>query len=240
VAHVNLNTIGEDLLKLCDSELHEDFIAICVQVDAQGHAKHNGIVICYDEKLYYFHFNGNVHYEELDIDNLPNDLYINKIRIFGDGIVLSFMAYCEILKDEVSPEYGFVFQDSFYNGDGTYYSESNLPDITTCVGFCINVIRGFLYKNKKYIEIDDWDNSTIDSLPYDFQYLLDSIKIQLEQIANATDQTILQSIKDNNFKRIKPSELTCSAFFEDLPIRKTSIDFVNPTLETTLQLKHLI
>jgi len=237
---VNLNTIGEELLRLCDSEIHEDFISICVQVDELGQATHSGIVICYDEKLYYFHFTGVVHFEELDIDNIPNDLYIKKISIFGDGIVLSFLAYCEILKDEVSPSFGFVFQESFYNSDGSYYSESNLPDITTCVGFCINVIRGRLYKNSKYLEIDDWDNSTIDSLQQDFQYWIESIQAQLDQISTISNNGVLPEIRDSHLKRIRPSELTSSAFFDALPIRKVNIDFVNPTTESQLFLKHVV
>lgn len=237
---INLNTVGDNLMYLNDCETHEDFLALCVQVDCEGNAKHSGIVICYEERLQFFHFNGTVHFDELDIVNIPNDLYFKKITIFGNERILAFKAYCEILADEISPSYGFMFTDSFYNVDGTYYTESNLPDITTCVGFCINVIRGFLYNNSKYVEIDDWGSSTIDTLPIDFQYWLDSIEAQLELLSINASPEILEDIKNTSFKRISPSELTSSAFFEKLPIRKISIDGINPTLENILQVKHLV
>lgn len=237
---INLNTVDESLLKLSDCEVYEDFIAFCVNVNDSGVAIHSGIIICYDEKLHLFHFDTTVHLDILDINNLPENLYIKKITIFGNERVLAFKAYCEILELEVSPLYGFIFSNSFYNVDGMYYSESNLPDITTCVGFCINVIRGFLYNNDKYIEVNDWDSSTIDTLPVDFQFWLNNIEDQLSLVSENVNSEKMEELRNNYFKRIRPSELTSSAFFEKLPIRKNNIDFVNPTLENSLQLKHLV
>ncbi len=237
---INLNTIDESLLRLSDCEIHEDFIAFCVDVDSNGIATHSGIIICYDEKLHLFHFDSTVHLDDLDINNIPDNLYIKKITIFGNERVLAFKAYCEILEVEVSPLYGFVFANSFYNIDGMYYSDSNLPDITTCVGFCINVIRGFLYNNDKYIEVNDWNSSTIDTLPVDFQFWLDSIDDQLRLISENINVEMMEGVRNNYFKRIRPSELASSAFFERLPIRKNNVDFVNPTLENTLLLKRLV
>jgi hypothetical protein len=240
VERINLNKVEESLLRLNDCDTHEDFIAFCVSVDDVGIATHSGILICYDEKVHFFHFDSTVHLDELDIDNIDNNLYIKKITIFGNEIILAFKAYCEILQLEVSPLYGFVFLNSFYNVDGVYYSDANLPDITTCVGFCINVIRGFLYNNDKYIEVGDWNSDTIDSLPVDFQYWIDSVQDQLESISVNVSVEMMEDVKNNYFKRIRPSELASSAFFENLPIRKVSIDFLNPTLENTLQLKTLV
>lgn len=237
---VNLNTIGEDLLRLNDCDLDEDFIAFCVDVNDSGVATHSGIIICYEDALHFFHFDSTVHLDELVIKDIKDNLYIKKITIFGNERILAFKAYCEILQFEVSPLYGFVFSNSFYTIDGSYYSESNLPDITTCVGFCINVIRGFLYNNDKYIEIGDWDESTIDTLPQDFQYWIDSIQGQLSSIEVNNDKELMENIRNNYFKRIRPSELASSAFFEKLPIRKDSVDFVNPTIEGILQLKTLV
>ena len=51
---VNLNKIEESLFRLSDCEIHEDFIAFCVEVDNNGVGNHCGIIICYDEKIHLF------------------------------------------------------------------------------------------------------------------------------------------------------------------------------------------
>jgi hypothetical protein len=240
VENINLNKIEENLLRLNDCDIDDDFIAFCVEVDSTGVATHSGIIICYDDMVHFFHFDSTVHLDELNINEISDNLYIKKITVFGNERVLAFKAYCEILQLEVSPLYGFVFSNSFYNVNGEYYSESNLPDITTCVGFCINVIRGFLYNNDMYIEVNDWDNSTIDTLPADFQFWLNSIEEQLKLFSSSVDAETMQNVRDNFFRRIRPSELASAAFFEKLPIRKSNVDYVNPTLENILQMNTLV
>jgi hypothetical protein len=231
---IELNSVGEKLSKLNSCETNEDFIAICITLNEEGIGRHSGIIICYEEELVFFHFDGNVKLEILQIDEIPNNYYIKKTSIFEDDKILGFKAYCEILSLEVSPNYGFIFTNSFYNTDGKYYCENNLPDITTCVGFCINVIRGFLYNNDKYINIEDWDDSSLEEFTQDFEV----IEAQLSYI-EGIDISRLEEIKNSFFKRIKPSELTSSAFFKEVPIRKVDIDFVNPTVQNLLQIKHL-
>ena len=211
---IELNTVGEKLSKLNSCQTNEDFIAICITLNEQGIGHHCGVIICYEEELTFFHFDGNVKLEILQIDEIPNNFYIKKTSIFEDDKILGFKAYCEILSLEVSPNYGFIFTNSFYNADGTYYSENNLPDITTCVGFCINVIRGFLYNNDKYIDIEDWDDSSLEEFTQDF---IEIIETQLSYI-ESIDISRLEDIKNSFFKRIKPSELTSSAFFKEVPI----------------------
>lgn len=232
---IDLNTVGEKLSKLNSCQTNEDYIAICIELNNEGIGKHCGILICYEEELTFFHYDGRVKLELLLIEDIPNNYYIKTTSIFEEDKILAFKAYCEILTLEVSPDYGFIFTNSFYNPDGTYYSENNLPDITTCVGFCINVIRGFLYNNDKYINIEDWDDSSLEEFTQDF---IEIIENQLNDIGSI-DILRLNEIKNSFFKRIKPSELTSSAFFNEIPIRKIDIDFVNPTVQNLLQVKHL-
>lgn len=232
---VELNTVGENLPKLNSCQTNEDFLAICITLDKDGIGKHCGIIICYEEEFTFFHFDGKVNLTSLGIEEIPSNYYVKVTSIFEVDKILAFKAYCEILSTEVSPEYGFLFTNSFYNSDGKYYSENNIPDITTCVGFCINVIRGFLYNNEKYIDIEDWDDSSLEEFTQDF---IDVIESQLNFI-ESIDKTRLMEIKKSFFKRIKPSELTSSAFFKEVPIRKHDIDFVNPTVQNLLLLKHL-
>lgn len=223
---IQRNFIEENLTLLSDCDNSEDFIAIGIVVNRSGIGSHSGLIICLEEEFYFFHYTGkDVLMEKFDdFDGMPTNLYIKKLTIFESSQVEYIKAFCEILQDEVQPQYGWVFTDSFYNGDGTYYSEEGLPDITTCVGFCINVIRGVLYNNEMYVSIEDWDDSSFGEYQHDFMDMITEQLARLEEI----DPERLAEITQNTYKRIMPSELTSSGFFEQLPIRKKSIDPVNP------------
>ena len=105
-------------------------------------------------------------------------------------------------------------------------------DITTCVGFCIKVIRGFLFNNDEYIRLNDWN---INSLVDVEQWLFDYINRYLSIYAVTNNLTVSELYSQNELKRIMPSELLCSAFFEELPIAKLSIDSIRIDLENYIQ-----
>jgi hypothetical protein len=231
---INRSFVESDLTILSECDSSEDFVAIAVMVDIEGIGYHSGLVICIEEIFYFFHYTGaEVLMDEINV--FTNDLFIKKMDIIEPEKVEYFKGFCEILLEEVQPQYGWVFTDSFYNGDGTYYSEIGLPDITTCVGFCINVIRGSFYNNESYISIEEWDSSSFTELQQSFMNHISSQLSRIEQI----DPERLNLITQNNFKRITPSELTSSAFYKDLPISKQNIDELNPTTIDVLAIKYL-
>jgi hypothetical protein len=221
---IERNFIEENLTLLSECDNSQDFVAIAIKVEG-GLGYHSGLVICLDEQFYFFHYTGREVLME-SLEQFPTDLYIKKLTIFEPSKVEYIKAFCEILQEEAHPRYGWIFTDSFYNGDGSYYSDEGLPDITTCVGFCINVIRGVLYNNEVYISTDDWDDSSFGEYQHGFMNMITEQLARLEEI----DPDRLEAITQGTFKRIMPSELTSSGFCEELPIRKINVDPVNPVV----------
>lgn len=231
---IERNAVFNNLIPLNECENHEDFIAIGIMVNEEGIGYHSGLIICLEEHFYFFHYTGKEVLMDL-LMTLPTDIYIKKLLIFEPEKVEYIKGFCDILLQEVSPNYGWLFSDSFYNEDGEYYSEDGLPDITTCVGFCINVIRGVLYNNEVYIDTSQWDNSTFNEYQQGFMNHISSQIALIEGI----DPDRLAEITQRTFKRIMPSELTSSGFFDTLPIRKPDIDEINPFVVEVLNTKHL-
>ena len=221
-----------ELVSVKEYDFSEDFVAISCEVDKLGLCKHSGLIISYDGSIFYFHFGGkSVELENLDdqIDNL-NSIYLKRLDIISDEEVVVFLGHCQKLKKiGVHPKYGFIFNDSYY--DSSNY-ESHLVnanyDITTCVGFCIKVIRMFIYNNDEYLKLDDWDISSIHEAD---PWVRDFMNKYLPVYAEIYELSIEDLFAQNELKRITPSELLSSTFFTDLPIEKLSIDNIRPGLE---------
>ncbi|NKI31259.1 hypothetical protein [Croceivirga thetidis] len=229
--HIALS-FDEELLSFSSLSNLNDFVAISAAVGKNGRCEHSGLVICFDKQIHYFHFDGrDVLLEEItertgDYDNL----YFKKTKIIHEADVVSFLGHCQKLKARgVKPQYGFVFNGSYYDSKtGENFLVNAEYDITTCVGFCIKVIRGFLYNNEEYLKLADWELPTFKEAPtslirYMFKYL--------KKYADENGINISDLFKSDELKRISPSELLSSAFFKNLPIQKNSIDSINPELE---------
>ena len=230
---VDLETVQDKLIRLTNCDLSKDFIAIAIQLN-DNNIDHCGIIICYEETITFFHFDGTVKIETLDTP--PTNIFLKEIETVVEENINGFKAYCEILADEVHPQYGFVFDNSFYSIDGNLYLNNGKVDIVTCVGFCIKVIRGYLINNPEYLALDDWDISSLDDFMTSYS---DYIYRQISNIQrDFPDQ--YNDIISKNYKRVTPFELTCSAFFFNLPIRKTSIDQIHPTVENILEMHRLV
>lgn len=92
----------------------------------------------------------------------------------------------------------------------------------TCVGFCLNVLKGFL--DDDYLEYSDWDQSTHDDLDYlDWycvKYNIDKSKVRASH------------------RRIAPYRIDYLWLFQDLPIRKIQIlDNKRPEVADTIKMK---
>ncbi len=232
---INLNKIPEHIFKIQDCDLAEDFIAIGIELDDNGIGHHSGIFISLNNELVLFHFDGSV----VKIEN-ANDLnqwfLLNKLVIFEgeDDFIINFKAHCEIICEEATPEFGFLFDGSYYDINGKYYTETEINDVTTCVGFCIKVIQGYL-NSSNYIDLTGWNIDSLDDYKLKnnqfYEYQLDLLK---EKYPSRIDE-----IKDKYFKRILPSELTSAGFCDTLPITKQNTDYLKPTVEMVLQTKRL-
>jgi hypothetical protein len=236
---INLDNIPDNLYKVQDCDTAEDFIAIGIELDETGYGHHSGIFICLNSELILFHFDGSqVKIEE--VKDINEWFLIKKLEIFDgeDDFILNFKAHCEIICEEANPEFGFLFDGSYYDLNGLYYTETELHDVTTCVGFCIKIIQGYL-NNSMYIDLSEWNNNNNNSLE---EYRLKNTEYyeyQLENLKNKYPEKIAE-IVEKYFKRILPSELTSSAFYDNLPITKQNIDVINPSVLMSLQVKRLV
>ncbi len=234
--NINLNNIPEHILKIQDCDLAEDFIAFGIELDENGHGHHSGIFISLNNELVLFHFDAIT--VKIEHSNDLNGWFLlNKLVIFEgeDDFIINFKAHCEIICEESSPEFGFLFDGSYYDINGKYYTETDFSDVTTCVGFCIKVIQGYL-NNTKFIDLTGWNINPLD----DFKLKNSSFYEQQLEILKEKYPLRIEEIKENYFKRILPSELTSSGFYDDLPVTKDNIDFIRPTVEMILQTKRLL
>lgn len=221
-----------DLIKLNHCDFTEDFVAISSEIDENSVCKHSGLIICVEENIYYYHYTG----KEVLLTNITKtvnekeSIFIKKLNIIVEEEVISFLGHCEKLKRKgVSPLYGFVFNSSYYNSESKESFLINAEhDITTCVGFCIKIIRGFLYNNDEYLKIEDWNINSLDNVEAS---LFDYINRYLLIYATTNNLTVAELFSQSELKRILPSELLCSAFFNELPISKSSVDSIRPNLE---------
>ncbi len=232
---IKLLNINEDLIKLEDCDFSNDFVSISTEIDKNGICIHSGLIICFQEQIYYYHYTGkSVLLNEITtkLSEHPS-LFIKKIEIIFEDDVVTFLGHCEKLQEiGVKPNYGFIFNDSYYNSNTKESFLINAKhDITTCVGFCIKVIRGFLFNHKEYLKIDDWGNIDISTLN---STLINYINHYLQKYADENKIKVQDLFDKGELKRIRPSELISSGFFKDLPIRKTSIDSIIPEIEQYL------
>ncbi|MPT36409.1 MAG: hypothetical protein E2604_15305, partial [Flavobacterium sp.] len=187
--------IGSNIFTIHDIDTDENFVALTVELDNDLTCKHSGILICIDEKLQYFHYTGIS--VELTCNIPPDKFYLKKTDVVDDDIIIAFLWHCQKLAEEVSPIYGWYFDESYYDSNGEYYLKNAKKDITTCVGFCIKVLTGFL--DGRYLELNDW---TIDSIKSLSDKALDWYKEHLINISKDQDIDINEILKSDKTKRI--------------------------------------
>ncbi len=225
----------DQVIKFQDYDFSEDFVAISSEVDDDMACFHTGLIISYEDKIYYFHYTG----KKVELKDVTNDtakykdLYLKRLDIIVDEDVVTFLGHCEKLdRKGIHPQYGFVFNDSYYDSSKEPFLVNAVHDITTCVGFCIKIIRGFIYSNPEYIKISDWNNGSLQNVP---QWLWDHIHRYLQLYASQNGLSVSQLYGQNELKRILPVELLTSGFFQELPISKAQIDTLRPQVENHIQ-----
>lgn len=187
---------------LHESDCACDFVAIGHQCG--NLLEHSVFIIHYNNKFYQFEFlDGIVFTENVDDSYHKITDTINKL------LVPSFITYCKQISKHAKPKFGFFYSGEYYDKEGNHFSKSKTGERMTCVGFCLNVLKGFLEDD--YIQYADWEESSHSDTPHYLQ------EFAIEHDLN-TDE-----ISDSH-RRITPLELLTSAFFTKIPIKKADID----------------
>lgn len=165
---------------------------------------HAAFVIKQDTELFEFHYTGS----EICFDSIKDDYYHKRTTTILPEEVPAFIAFCKNVKKHANPTYGYFYSGESYNNQGIHQSSIDLGERMTCVGFCLNILKGFIEKD--YLDYKTWDESTHEDSDYLENYCkkhnLDKSKIQ------------------NSHRRICPREYLVSGFFDVLPITKQQID----------------
>jgi hypothetical protein len=226
-----------EVILLSEADLSKNFVAIASEIE-DGECSHSGLIICFEKQITFFHYTGKtVELKNITSDiSIKNDTYIKLLNIIVEDEVISFLGHCEKLKTKgIHPQYGFVFNNSYYDSTTKESFLINAEfDITTCVGFCIKVIRGFLFNNDEYLKLDDWNSSSLQSTQ---KWLIEYMNKYLLIYAKENGISVENLYSKSELKRITPSELLSSGFFNDLPISKVSIETIRPNLESFISKK---
>ncbi len=231
-----LEEIEENLLHSESVDLTVPFVAAAVQIDATGRAGHAGFVIHTSNNNYYlFHYTS----EEVLMQDIPPCpwFFHKKLDFISNDEVNAFLAHCTFIKQNARPEYGCFYDGSFYDSEGNFFSENDFPEVMTCVGFCLNVIVGFI-ESDEYLQYNDWTDSN--SLRNPEEYFETFIN-EFEELMNALPTPLPINIPQlrASLRRIRPDEYLAAAYLKNIPIPKSDIDSilgdVNSALVSKLQ-----
>lgn len=189
---------------LNESDRKSDFIALAFLENRGIH--HAAIIINFNNQLYQFHYTG----ADIDFGIVGSYDFFHKITETVDvDLTPAFYAYCRQIQKKAKPQYGYFYSGEYYDKNGIHFSEKSIGERMTCVGFCLNVLKGFLEED--YVNYQDWDERSHDSSP---GYLIEYAKRHNLDINDIS----------KSHRRITPLELLTSAFFAKVPILKSQID----------------
>ena len=213
-----------ELFRCGEENYTGNFVAAAVQIK-DGYAYHAGLLICCEEGTFLFHFNAL----EIVLEEPPNDdWYFYKIFTFIDTrLVSAFLALCKNVQKESAPNFGTYYDGSYFDHSGIYFSKIVRSEYMTCVGFCVNVIKGFLSDEEEVevFQFKDWTNA--DLSPSYLNTFVDKLKLQ-----NPSADVNLLS---DNVRRILPIEYIAAAYLKTMPFKRKNIATIVPSLELVIK-----
>ncbi|MDB4921215.1 hypothetical protein [Mucilaginibacter sp.] len=221
---VTYQNIEDNIISCLADDLPENMIGAAIVSNEDG-SQHAAIFIRYNGESQMFHFTGkNVMIEDvLSLD----EAYYHKRLDFIDPILLpAFLAQCELVLEKAQPKFGYFYDGALYNANGDFLSPSAFPEYMTCVGFCLNVIKGFL-SDQDYFTYTDWDSTTLDE-----SYAINFV----EKVKEDYPDINLADFKAN-LRRIFPIEFLSGAFADDLPVAKSFINNIKLDVQDILERK---
>ncbi len=187
-----------------ESDRTTDFVAIGNLVSDDFKSYHCSFIINLKGRLLEFHYTGrNIEFSELE-----NEYYHKISDTIISEEVPAFVAYCKSILKHANPQYGFFYSGEYYDKDGIHFGSQELGERMTCVGFCLNVLKGFLEDD--YLDYSGWTEDSHDDSGYLDKFCLE----------NGIEPAMVKEYH----RRISPRECLTSCFFTHLPISKSDID----------------
>lgn len=192
-----------------------NFIAAAVlmggeQLDIVQHA---GIIIRYGDEYKVFHFGPPIIFENVT----ASWHFIKDLIVIDSRLTASIYNLCTKIIAQKPPQYGMLFDGAFWNLNGDFFSQSGMPHYSTCVGFCMSVLKGALY-GVDFIQYTDWtveDNFGVDQMGYAEQWI--------ERIMQQNPSLDIEEVV-KNIKRITPIEFFTASFSKAVPVNKEFVD----------------
>ncbi|WP_395077593.1 hypothetical protein [Flavobacterium sp.] len=191
-----INTLKEE-------DITENFVAIGNLINENKEPYHSALIIKYNSDLIQYHYTGS----EIELRNIDFEYFHKRTKTIHKEEIPAFIAYCKSIQKNANPIYGYFYSGEYYDNNGEHFCKKEIGERMTCVGFCLNVLKGFLEVD--YLKYNDWDSSTHSNeylIKYAEKHNLDILKIQ------------------ESHRRISPIEILSSGFFYNTPISKIEID----------------
>lgn len=194
----------------------ESMVAAALYVEA-CEPSHAALIIRHNGKIQAFHYYGSVLLEipqMLEEDQLL--IFIKELDCVPPMLVPSFLAHCELIKEQAKPVYGFFYDPrSYYDLSGKFQNAGSFPEYMTCVGFCLTVIQSYLIDDQ-YLYYDDWDQTSLDVDPTRTAYQMLSIQ---RNYPDLKPEDLKKSVR-----RILPIEYFSAGYANKIPVRKKFTD----------------
>jgi hypothetical protein len=223
----------EELVKFNENVLPNNFVSIAAKI-VKNKATHAALLIRYQNVNYLYHYPGNS--KPTVIKNFNEaGWYIYKIwenvKVDNESEVGSFLSHCFRVCEKSNITYSFTLDNSIYDHDGTHQTNTELPELGTCVGFCVNTLNNHIYTTEEgYFKIDEWDDYGI---PENQKMTI------LEDLTN-NHPDINWAEYDAYNKRISPLEFLSSSFYNKYPITKQQIAEIQDEVQAIINEKFLI
>lgn len=193
----------EVIRTLHEEDIEEDFVAIGNLINELRTPFHAALIIKYQSHLFQYHYTGT----EIELCDIHLDYFHKRTYTIHQSEIPAFIAYCNSIKKNANPHYGYFYSGEYYDKNGKHFSEKAIGERMTCVGFCLNVLKGFLEND--YLKYTDWGSSS-----HSNEYLLKYAE---------THQLDVAKIQESH-RRISPIEILTSGYFYSIPISKLEID----------------
>lgn len=197
-------------------------VAACLLQDNTIH--HAGIFIRYNSTNYLLHFDK----EKVELLEIKKAVlcFFKRLSYIPSEIIPSTYLLFKRISMSKKPGYSYFYDGSCYEPTNIdFFDEYEMPEIMSCVGFCLNVLKTVLNR-EDFIKYTDWhyhNGITEDKVK---KYFESKIK------ANYPNIDIVEFCKHS--RRILPIEYFTAGFSTTIPVEKLFTDANIKAVENAL------